>query len=167
VGLARERAESAEVRAAFDAVESELAVALDELRDLAHGIHPSVLTQSGLGPAIRGIARGSAIPVELVELPTSRFGVSGEVTAYYVVAEAVANAHRHARASSLLIRAAVSDGTLRLEVADDGVGGARERPGSGLSGLRDRVEAVGGTFLVESSPARGTRVAATIPASAA
>lgn len=146
---------------------TELSLAIEELRELARGIHPAMLTRLGLVKAIEGIAERSAVPIELPELPSARVDPAAEATAYYVVAEAVTNAQRHAQASTIRIRAAVARHTLHVEVVDDGVGGATEAAGFGLQGLRDRVEATGGTLAVESVSGRGTRIAAAIPATAA
>jgi signal transduction histidine kinase len=117
--------------------------------------------------AIESIAERSAVPIELPELPSARVDPAAEATAYYVVAEAVTNAQKHAHASKVCIRAALAGRTLHLEVIDDGVGGARETAGFGLQGLRDRVEAAGGTLDVGSAAGRGTRIAAAIPITAA
>jgi signal transduction histidine kinase len=138
-------------------------LANDELRELASGIHPAVLTDLGLAPAIRSIVARTTVPVELGRLPFGRLDSTVEATAYYVVAEAVANAQKYARATLVSISAFVSDEVLRVEVADDGVGGATEQTGAGLQGLRDRVEAIGGTFGVESSRGAGTSVRAALP----
>jgi signal transduction histidine kinase len=147
--------------------EGELLVAIDEVRELAHGIRPSVLSDLGLANALKSIAARSIVPITLRELPTERFDETSEATAYYVVAEAVANAHKHADAAHIVVRAQSSQRYLTIEIADDGRGGAREENGVGLQGLRDRVEAVGGTFAVASSAGGGTRVTAIIPATAA
>jgi signal transduction histidine kinase len=143
--------------------ESELQVAIDELRELAHGIHPSVLANFGLADAIRSLVSRSTIPIAVSDLPAGRLDETVETTAYYFLAEAVTNAQRYARATEIRVRAAESPDGLRIEIVDDGIGGAVERSGSGLQGLRDRVEAIGGTFELESPPGRGTRVAALIP----
>jgi signal transduction histidine kinase len=148
----------------FDKAETELQLAIDELRELAHGIHPSGLTTFGLAKAIPVVAARSTVPVELLELPSARFDVAAEAAAYYVIAEAITNAQKYARASSIRVRCAPAKRVLVVEVVDDGVGGAVERVGSGLQGLRDRTEAMGGSFRVESRPGHGTRIAATIPA---
>jgi signal transduction histidine kinase len=142
----------------------ELTIAIDELRELAHGIHPSALTQLGLAEVLRGVALRSAVPIRLLELPEDRLDATAEATAYFVVAEAVTNARKHARPSFVSVRVGETRGTLRVEVADDGAGGARITPGSGLEGLRDRVEAVGGRLEIASEPGRGTRVLARFPA---
>jgi signal transduction histidine kinase len=149
------------------AARAELSLAIEELRELAHGIHPTALTRLGLAKAIESIGERSAVPIELAELPSARVDPAAEATAYYVVAEAVANGQKHARASTIRIRAAVADRALQIEVVDDGVGGATETAGLGLQGLRDRVEATGGSFELESAPGRGTRIAALIPIPAA
>jgi two-component system, NarL family, sensor histidine kinase FusK len=146
----------------FARAEKQLRAALDELRDLAHGIHPAVLTELGLAGAIRSMTLRSSVPIVLGELPAGRLDDTAETAAYYVVAEAIANAQKHARSSHVDVSAVAEAGVLRVVVADDGVGGARAG-GSGLQGLRDRVEGVGGEFLVQSPPGRGTRITATIP----
>jgi signal transduction histidine kinase len=143
--------------------QTELTIAIDELRELAHGIHPTVLTRLGLAKAIESITARSATPIELLELPSTRVDPATEATAYYVIAEAVTNAEKHARASSIRVRVAVTAGSAHAEILDDGVGGARESAGYGLQGLRDRVEAMGGEFEVNSARGHGTRVAADIP----
>jgi signal transduction histidine kinase len=148
----------------FARAERELLLAIDELRALAHGIHPPVLTQFGLAKAIRRLAGGSSVPVELVELPDGRFDSAVEVAAYFVVVEALTNAQKHSHAKSVRVRMARVGKKLEVEVGDDGIGGASMPAGQGLQGLRDRVEALEGTFGVESVAGQGTRVAATIPA---
>jgi signal transduction histidine kinase len=151
----------------LEEAEGELQLAIDELRELAHGIHPAVLVDFGLTEAVRSLARRSSIPVSLRELPPERLDSATETVAYYVVAEAIANAQKHSEASLIEVRAVVSRGTLWLAIADDGVGGAVEWPGSGLEGLRDRAEASGGTMQLVSEPGDGTRVLVSIPAAAA
>jgi signal transduction histidine kinase len=164
--LARESqaADPAEADAALAEAEQQLDLAVVELRELAHGIHPAVLTRRGLPAAFESIAARSAIPIEVLAVPAVRLSPSVEATAYYVVAEAVTNAQKHSGAQSIRVRGSLSRGLLRIEVADDGIGGAAEAPGSGLEGLRDRVDAVGGTFELASARGRGTRVSASIPA---
>jgi signal transduction histidine kinase len=142
----------------------ELLTALDPLRALAHGTHSTVLTTLGLGGAIGSVAARSTVPVTLLELPAARADDAAETAAYYVVSEAVTNAQKHARASSLSVRARVRRGELAVEVADDGIGGAVPSAGSGLDGLRERVEEIGGSFRVVSHAGLGTRIEATIPA---
>ncbi len=160
---ARARSSPEEAPALLEKAEAELELAIEELRDLAHGIHPSVLTDLGLATAIRGAALRSTVAIKLVELPDRRVDEAAETTAYYVFAEAVANAQKHAHASSIDVSVALRDRTLHVEVSDNGAGGASEQ-GSGLQGLRDRVETVGGSFRVTSPRGRGTVVSATIPA---
>ena len=135
---------------------------LDELRDLARGVHPAVLVEAGLGSALDGLARRSALPVQLDVQVDGRLPAECEATAYYVVCEAFANAVKHASASAVEIRVEAVEGTLTVQVSDDGVGGADSR-GSGLTGIRDRVEAVGGTLAVHSPPGSGTVLTARLP----
>lgn len=164
LGLASQRPQSAaEVQAFLADAEAELGAAIDELRELAHGIHPTILREKGLAYAVRALAARSTTPVNVIELPDTPLPAPAEVTAYYVIAEALTNAQRHARATSIDLRVVCARSILSAEVADDGVGGAREGGGYGLAGLRDRVEAVGGSFCVAASAERGTRVTARIP----
>jgi signal transduction histidine kinase len=149
----------------FERAEAEVELAIDELRELAHGIHPAVLTDLGLANALRSIAARSPVWIEFEELPASRADPTVEATAYYVVLEAVTNAQRHAQASRIRIGVAARPPLLHVTVEDDGVGGAVVNGGSGLQGLVDRVEAVGGTFGLRTAPWGGTRVEASIPMS--
>jgi signal transduction histidine kinase len=151
----------------LEEAEGELQLAIDELRELAHGIHPAVLVDLGLAPALKSLALRSSISVELVELPAARLDAGAERVGYYVVAEAIANAQKHSGASLIEVGAAYHRDVLKLEIADNGVGGAVERSGSGLEGLRDRAEASGGTMELVSPAGRGTRIVVEIPASAA
>jgi signal transduction histidine kinase len=153
----------ADAASALQPAAEEASAAIDELREIAHGIQPSVLTDHGLARSLQAVAARSAIPVRLVELPGERVDATAEITAYYVVLEAIANASKHAAASSIEVRAATTRSGLRIEIADDGRGGASESDGSGLRGLRDRVEAIGGSFAVQSEDGRGTRVVAVLP----
>ncbi|HSS80535.1 MAG TPA: MASE1 domain-containing protein [Gaiellaceae bacterium] len=157
----REPARAAEL---LGAAEVELQLAIDELRELAHGIHPAVLVDFGLAEALKSLALRSSIPVKLAELPSTRLDSAAGTVGYYVVAEAIANAQKHSDASRIEVRASAARGVLRLEIADDGVGGAVEHSGSGLEGLRDRAEASGGMLEVVSPPGGGTRIRAEIPA---
>jgi signal transduction histidine kinase len=125
-----------------------------------------VLTELGLADTVRTIAARSSIPVTILELPTSRRDERSEATAYFVVMEGIANAMRHSRAGAISIRVRNGSNVLRVEVADDGIGGAVEQAGSGLAGLRARVEAAGGTFSVSSAAGAGTRISAVIPTAA-
>jgi signal transduction histidine kinase len=133
------------------------------LRELASGIHPPVLSQGGLVPALKELARRSAVPVELDVHIDARPPEAVEVAAYYVVSEALANAAKHARATSVNVTADARDGKLAIVVRDDGVGGADFAGGSGLVGLRDRVEAVGGHVTLESKKGNGTSLAIELP----
>jgi PAS domain S-box-containing protein len=141
---------------------AELAQALEELRELARGIHPAVLTDRGLGPALASLVGRAPLPIEL-EAPAERLPPPVEAAAYYVVAEAVTNIVKYARASSAVVRVTRDNGVLAVTVSDDGVGGADPEAGSGLRGLVDRVSALDGTLRVESAPEGGTTVRAEIP----
>jgi signal transduction histidine kinase len=145
---------------------TEVTLAIEELRQIAHGIHPVALNL-GLAAAIKSVAARSSVPFALRDVPSTRLDDTAEATAYYLLAEAATNAQRYADASLIEVRATWTPHVLRIEVVDDGVGGARETNGCGLEGLRNRVEALGGTFELESRPGHGTRVAAAIPATAA
>ena len=164
LSLAEDDAPPEKTHALIARTGSELSLAIEELRELAHGLPPALLTKLGLAGAIRSIAVRSSVPVTLVALPSVRLDDTAEATAYYVIAEAVTNAQRYAHASSIEVTAVVGHRVLDVIVSDDGVGGANEQMSSGLQGLRDRVEAIGGTFELESPPGEGTRVAAAIPA---
>jgi signal transduction histidine kinase len=122
-----------------------------------------LLAEFGLAAAMQDVAARSPLAVTLAELPTARVSERAEVTAYFVFTEALANAQKHSRAATIVVHAAANGRALTVEIADDGVGGAIERPGSGLEGLRDRVEAIGGQFGLESERGGGTRVHARIP----
>ncbi len=145
--------------------QAKLAQGLDELRELARGIHPAVLTDRGLGPAIESLATRSPVPVEVEELPDERLAASVEVAAYYVVAEAMTNVAKYAHASHATVSVRRSNGYATVTVSDDGVGGADPALGTGLRGLADRLEALNGHLDVESSAASGTRISAEIPCS--
>jgi len=147
----------------LETAHEELLVAIDELRELVQGIQPAALRRFGLATAVEDIAAKSVTPIELVELPRIRLDETTEATAFYVIREAVTNAERYAKASTIRVRAHLSEASLTVEVEDDGTGGAFERNDRGLQGLRDRVEATGGRFALESEPGRGTRIEAEIP----
>jgi signal transduction histidine kinase len=144
-------------------VAGELNGVVKDLREIARGIHPAILSKGGLGPALRTLARRAAIAVELDVPALGRLPEPVEVAAYYVVSEALTNATRHARASVVEVSAEVSGGTLRACVRDDGAGGADPLRGSGLVGLKDRVEALGGTFSTHSPAGGGTTVTCELP----
>jgi signal transduction histidine kinase len=137
--------------------------ALEALRELSHGIHPAILSEGGLGPALRALTRRSAVPVELDVHLQERLAAPVEVAAYYVVAEALTNAAKHAHAAVVQIDVRAQAGRLRLSVGDDGVGGADPARGSGLVGLGDRVQALGGTLTVHSPAGQGTRLLVDLP----
>jgi len=151
------------LRAELGRVESGLVAAVEDLQQLSRGIHPAILSEGGLGPALRTLARRSAVPVELDIASAARFPEPIEVAAYYVTSEALANAAKHAQASLIGVSLAARDGRLELCVSDDGLGGADTARGSGLIGLQDRVEALGGTLTIESPADAGTSLAVTLP----
>ena len=141
----------------------ELALALDELRELARGIHPAILSDRGLGPALETLAARTPLPVHVAALPEARLPEVVEAAAYFVVAEALTNVVKHAHATSATVEITRADGRARIEVRDDGTGGAAVGEGSGLRGLADRVEALGGSLLVDSEPGGGTTLVGEIP----
>jgi signal transduction histidine kinase len=152
--------------AALEDAATDVSLAIEELRELARGIHPSVLAQSGLGPALESLALRSRLPARFSnELGGARFTPSIEAAAYFVAAEGLTNAVRSSGATIVRIRAGREDGRLAVEVEDDGVGGADPTRGSGLRGLDDRVTALGGSLSLESVPGKGTRLTAWLPAS--
>jgi signal transduction histidine kinase len=140
-----------------------LADAVEDLRELSRGIHPAILSEAGVGPALRALARRSAVPVQLDVTANARLPEPIEVAAYYVASEALANAAKHARASRIELSLAPHDGGLLLSIRDDGVGGADPARGSGLLGLMDRVEALGGSIRIRSRPGDGTHITAELP----
>ena len=156
---ARRHPEDAEIAVAGD----ELGQALEELRELARGIHPAVLTERGLEPAVESLANRAPLPVELDICLPSRLPQPVEAAAYYVVAEALTNVAKYARASGVSVGVERTNGQARIEVRDDGVGGAATERGSGLRGLADRVEALGGRFVLISPQGEGTTLRAEIP----
>ena len=143
--------------------EGELGQALDELRELARGIHPAVLTDRGLTVALEALAERASLPVELTRVPEDRLPDSIEAAIYYLVAEAITNVAKYAQATQASVAVERSNGIATVVVSDDGVGGAEPNSGSGLVGLADRVEALGGRLRVDSPPGRGTRITAEIP----
>jgi signal transduction histidine kinase len=163
--LAQARLESDPAAASelLTAAGAELAQALEELRELARGIHPAVLTDRGLGPALETLADRAPLPVELDHVPGERLPAPVEAAAFYVVAEALTNVAKYADATSVRVSVARFDGRAVVEVADDGRGGADPAQGTGLRGLVDRVEALNGRLDVESPVGGGTRVRAEIP----
>jgi signal transduction histidine kinase len=148
---------------AADAAAEELRVAVAELRELARGIHPVILTEAGLGPALSALAERSVVPATITDQPDRRLPAAVEATAYFVVSEALANAAKHASATRVAIGARCTPGMLRVEISDDGVGGADRRRGSGIEGLEDRVAAMGGSLTIDSPHGQGTLLIAQIP----
>jgi PAS domain S-box-containing protein len=152
-----------EARELIQQANAELAAALEELRELARGIHPAILTDRGLLPALEMLAARPSVPVDLSASLEDRLPQPVEAAAYYIVAEALTNASKYANASHVRVQVRQVNGAALVEVADDGVGGADEGGGSGLRGLCDRVEALGGTLDVLSPPGAGTTLRARIP----
>jgi signal transduction histidine kinase len=152
-----------DVRALLASASEELTLALAELRDLARGLHPSILTDLGLGPALESLARRAPIACEVVNEIGEKLPAQVQAAMYYVVAESLTNVAKYAEASRIDVHASCTNGVARVLVADDGIGGANPSDGSGLGGLHDRVEALGGRLVVESEEGEGTRVLAEIP----
>jgi signal transduction histidine kinase len=150
-------------REGIDRAVTDLMEVHEHLQEISRGIHPAILSRGGLGPAIKTLARRSAVPVVLDLDVDRRLPPSVEVAAYYVVAEALTNTAKHARASEVALHASYGDGELRITISDDGVGGAVTDNGSGLIGLKDRVEAVSGRLEIASPAGAGTTLAVTIP----
>jgi signal transduction histidine kinase len=155
-------APSGELRALLDEAGTELAGALDELRELARGIYPVLLTDAGLGPALCSLGERCPVPALVGEVPERRWADAVEQTCYFVVSEALANAAKHAGARRVVVDVREDGDELRVQVSDDGAGGA-DASGSGLRGLADRVAALGGELSVRSPQGGGTRVIATVP----
>jgi signal transduction histidine kinase len=156
-------ADQAEHRAVFSHAIKGLVQTLKILQEISRGIHPAILSKGGLKPAIKTLARRAAVPVELDLQVEERFPPQVEVAAYYVVAEALTNVDKYARATVAHVDIHANESDLELTIRDDGVGGADPSRGSGLVGLRDRVEALGGTITVAGGPGEGTSIAARIP----
>jgi signal transduction histidine kinase len=152
-----------ELKGDLSQVVSGLADVFTELQEISRGIHPAILSTGGLQAALKTLARRSAVPVDLDLAIDRRLPDSVEVAAYYVVAEAMANAAKHSHASELKLTACVGDESLDLCISDDGIGGADSTKGSGLIGLKDRIEALGGRLRVASPPGGGTTLDITIP----
>jgi signal transduction histidine kinase len=162
LGAVRTAVADEETRALVDTARADLRCAVTELRDLARGLHPAVLSQAGLGPALESVAERLPVPVHL-DVSPDRFPPTVETAAYFLACEAMTNAARHAGARQVRVVVAAAGDRLCVEVADDGVGGADPVGGSGLTGLYDRVAALGGSLVVDSPPGSGTRIAASIP----
>jgi signal transduction histidine kinase len=152
-----------ELRSALSEVAQGLADAVNDLQELSRGIHPAILAHGGLGPALRELAHRSTIPVALDVAIDERLSEQVEIAAYFVVSEALANTAKHARASRIDISARLDKGGLLLSIDDDGVGGVDPHRGSGLTGLSDRVEALGGSIRVRSRSGEGTHIVVELP----
>jgi PAS domain S-box-containing protein len=163
--LARAKLDSdpAVARAILAGASDELGLALEELRELARGLHPAVLTERGLRAAVDALAARSPVPVEIAQIPGERLPEPVEAAAYYLIAEALTNVAKYARATAARVRVDAGDGRISVEVSDDGVGGADAAAGTGLRGLADRVEALGGSLELDSPTGAGTSLRAEIP----
>jgi signal transduction histidine kinase len=152
-----------ELRAQLSRVADGLAGAVEELQEISRGIHPAILARGGLEPVLKTLARRSAVPVELEMRTEARLPEPVEVAAYYVVSEALTNTAKHAHASAAQVVVEAHDGVLELSIRDDGSGGADPTRGSGLIGLTDRVDALGGTLQLASPVGKGTTLRITLP----
>ena len=152
-----------DVRASLARAADALRDVVAEVQEISRGIHPAILSKGGLAPALRALGRRAAIPIEVSLQGDGRLPEHVEVAAYYVVAEAVANVIKHAHATAAVVSIGIERGALRIEVRDDGVGGADPRRGSGLLGLIDRIEALGGKIRITSPSGGGTTVHVTLP----
>jgi signal transduction histidine kinase len=160
---ARFPAEMAEPRAMISRAIDGLTQTLKDLQEISRGIHPAILAKGGLGPAVKGLARRSTVAVELDLEVQQRLPQQVEVASYYVVSEALTNVAKYAHASVVHVGVHATDSVIEIAVRDDGVGGADPARGSGLIGLNDRVDALGGTLTIASGPGQGTSVVARIP----
>jgi signal transduction histidine kinase len=147
----------------LDRSRQELDEALKEIRDLARGIHPTVLTDRGLGAAVEALALRAPLPVEVGEAPAQALPEQVELAAYFIVSEALTNVAKHASATHATVTVTSDDGRLVVEVGDDGVGGADIAAGTGLRGLGDRLAAIDGELDIDSKPGHGTTLRASIP----
>jgi signal transduction histidine kinase len=155
--------EQTELRAQLSRATKGLGDVVENLQEISRGIHPAILSKGGLGPAIKTLARRSAVPVQLDLRAERRLPERIEVAAYYIVSEALTNAAKHAHASVVHVDVKAQDAVVRLSIRDDGIGGADPTQGSGLIGLRDRVETVGGRIEIASPAGTGTSLLVTIP----
>jgi signal transduction histidine kinase len=167
LAMAKLDSDPAAVHKALANAGDELALALAELRELARGLHPAVLSDRGLRPAIEMLAGRAPVPVEITAVPEERLPEPVEAAVYYLIAEALTNVAKYAQASAVGVRVVASEGVVVVEVSDDGVGGADASAGSGLRGLIDRVEALGGSLAIVSTAGAGTSLSAEIPLSVA
>jgi signal transduction histidine kinase len=163
VALARLAADPEQSRELLTAAADELTHALQDLRDLARGLHPAILSEHGLRPALEALTRRAPLPVTVDNEVAERLPAPVEAAAYYLVAESLTNVTKYAKATAVTVGVRCSDGFAHVEVTDDGIGGARVAEGSGIRGLADRVEALGGRLELDSRPGHGTTVRAYIP----
>jgi signal transduction histidine kinase len=163
-GLSAAKAKTADpaAAAAFSQAGEGLKAVLAELRDLAHGIHPAILSQGGLGAALEEVAERLPLPVS-VRVPSRRLGAAVEATLYFVACEALANVVKHANAQSASVTVRAGESRLEMEIADDGVGGATAGSGHGMANMADRVGALDGEIVIDSPAGRGTRLVVTVP----
>jgi signal transduction histidine kinase len=161
--LAMVPAAQPELSARLAHVAQGLAAAMSDLQEVSRGIHPAILTRGGVGPALKALARRSAVPVEVHLNIDRRLPERVEVAVYYIVSEALTNAAKYARASVVQVDGKADDRIIQLAIRDDGIGGADPSQGSGLVGLRDRVDALGGQLDIASPAGRGTSIGVTIP----
>jgi signal transduction histidine kinase len=152
-----------DLRAELARTATGLAGAVEDLQEISRGIHPAILSQGGLGAALKALARRAAVPVELEARLPVRLPEPVEVAAFYVVSESLTNATKHSQASVVRVAVDAGDSVVELVIRDDGVGGADPDRGSGLIGLKDRVAALGGTLEIASTPGGGTTLVARIP----
>ncbi|MGA8117806.1 MAG: CHASE3 domain-containing protein [Actinocatenispora sp.] len=155
----------ADLRTELAGIADDLTETLDELREVARGIHPAILTEAGLLPALRALARRSPLPVDLDLHADQQLPSSLQAAAYYLIAEALTNATKYSQAPQVRISTAIHDHNLRVSIVDHGIGGADPTHGSGLTGLRDRIESLGGTLTITSHPGDGTTLEANLPIS--
>jgi signal transduction histidine kinase len=163
LGIMERQLESPDQAAAVAGLRSELTDALNELRELARGLHPAILSDHGLAPALEGLAARASVPVELDVDIDGRLPPPIEAATYYVISEALTNIQKYAQATSARVALALDDDEVMLEVTDDGVGGADATQGSGLQGLADRIEALAGSLSIDSPKGGGTSLRAKIP----
>jgi signal transduction histidine kinase len=163
VAMAKLDSDPAAAREVLTGAADELARALDELRELARGLHPAVLSDRGLRAAVDMLAGRAPLPVEIAAVPDERLPEPVEAAAYYLISEALTNVTKYAQAGVVRVRVTAGDDRVLVEVSDDGVGGADPAAGSGLRGLADRVEALGGTLEITSPAGHGTTLRAEIP----
>jgi len=159
-------ADQQDAQSGLERIRHELEAVLDDVRELSRGLHPALLSQAGLGPSLRALARKSPIPVKLNVSVGERPSESTETAVYYVISEALANVVKHAHASEISVALRTSASGIQATIEDDGVGGAEASAGSGLLGLIDRVEALGGRFTLASPPGHGTRISIEMPLTA-